>query len=164
MSFNRPEWSQPAGRGAPEGILRLLATDPAESKGRGSLANNVCSFAGCGACKNLKGDIVENGDALVEASKHYLMVSIDGNDNKELETNFQPDGTYVPRILMANPRGEVQPELTAPGGNPKYKFFYTSADQARVFILICVCGWICTIIITIHTFRLPRDSRQTMEC
>jgi protein-disulfide reductase (glutathione) len=85
----------------------------------------------------LKESFVENGDALVEASQRYLMVSIDGKDNEGLEHAFQPDGSYIPRILMATSSGQLQHELMAPGGGTKYKYFYASAEQARTYITNC---------------------------
>jgi protein-disulfide reductase (glutathione) len=83
----------------------------------------------------LKESFVENGAALVEASQQYIMVSIDGGDNDDLDQAFKPDGSYVPRVMMATSSGELRPELTAPDGNPKFKYFYTSADQARPNIM-----------------------------
>lgn len=102
----------------------------------------VCFFITqpwCGACKKLKASFVETGDDLVSASQQYIMVSIDGDDNKNLDKKYQPDGTYVPRILLGSPLGEVKPELVAPGGNPKYNFFYTSADQVWPHIAEVFC-------------------------
>jgi protein-disulfide reductase (glutathione) len=107
----------------------------------------------------LKESFVENGAALVEASQHYVMVSIDGEDNENLDHAFQPDGSYIPRILMATNSGELQPDLIAPGGVPKYKHFYTSADQARTYITntAAVCLNACTGAANSNACRLPKD-------
>lgn len=109
-----------------------LTWEEYQAKDLPSNSKPVCFFITqpwCGACKKLKASFVETGDDLVSASQQYIMVSIDGDDNKNLDKKYQPDGTYVPRILLGTPSGEVKPELTAPGGNPKYNFFYTSAGQ-----------------------------------
>lgn len=39
------------------------------------------------------------------------------------------DGGYIPRILFLDSAGTVQPSLTNPQGNPKYKYYYSSASQ-----------------------------------
>lgn len=47
------------------------------------------------------------------------------------EAKFQPDGTYVPRILFFTPDGEFIKDIynRHPKADYKYKYFYNSTSQ-----------------------------------
>jgi hypothetical protein len=44
---------------------------------------------------------------------------------------FQPDGTYVPRILFFTPDGEFMKDIynRHPKADDKYKYFYSNTNQ-----------------------------------
>lgn len=47
------------------------------------------------------------------------------------EARFQPDGTYVPRILFFTPDGEFMKDIynRHPKAEDKYKYFYSNTSQ-----------------------------------
>lgn len=45
------------------------------------------------------------------------------------EARFQPDGTYVPRILFFSPDGEFMKDIYNPKADDKCKYFYSSTSQ-----------------------------------
>lgn len=47
------------------------------------------------------------------------------------EARFQPDGTYVPRILFFTPNGKFMENVynRHPKADDKYKYFYSSTSQ-----------------------------------
>lgn len=54
-----------------------------------------------------------------------------GEDLAEDEARFQPDGTYVPRILFFTPDGEFMEDVynRHPKADNEYKYFYSSTSQ-----------------------------------
>ncbi|XP_048457631.1 thioredoxin domain-containing protein 12 isoform X2 [Rhincodon typus] len=63
-----------------------------------------------------------------EMAHNFVMVNIEDEEEPN-DSAFSPDGGYIPRILFLDPSGEVHPEIINQNGNPKYKYFYSSADQ-----------------------------------
>lgn len=60
------------------------------------------------------------------------MVSVKkGEISAKDEARFQPDGTYVPRILFFTPDGEFMTDIynRHPQADDKYKYFYSSTSQ-----------------------------------
>lgn len=47
---------------------------------------------------------------------------------------YAPDGGYIPRILFISPDGVVQEQLKNKSGNPKYKYYYSDANQGMLHI------------------------------
>eukprot|EP01134_Creolimax_fragrantissima_P007071 CFRG7071T1 len=80
----------------------------------------------CGACKNLK-KTMSTSTELVNAAKDYVMVNLEDEEEPK-GTEYKPDGGYVPRLFFADSTGVVKPDLKVIGGNPKYGYFYSSAD------------------------------------
>ncbi len=70
----------------------------------------------CTACKQYRA-VFKDKD-IVEASKDFVMILIDGDADKMANGAFSPDGTYVPRTLFLNPDGDVLSDLV--GKDPKY--------------------------------------------
>jgi protein-disulfide reductase (glutathione) len=70
----------------------------------------------CTACKKYRA-VFKDKD-IVEASKDFIMILIDGDADKIANGAFAPDGTYVPRTLFLNPDGDVLTGLV--GKDPKY--------------------------------------------
>uniref|UniRef100_A0A7S4KHM2 Thioredoxin domain-containing protein 12 n=1 Tax=Paramoeba aestuarina TaxID=180227 RepID=A0A7S4KHM2_9EUKA len=83
----------------------------------------------CGACKNLKRAVDgPQGDVIVKASSDYVMINL--ADNAEPSNpEFSTDGKYIPRLYFIDTQGKVRTDLTAPGGNEKYKYYYSSPGQ-----------------------------------
>jgi protein-disulfide reductase (glutathione) len=44
---------------------------------------------------------------------------------------WSPDGGYIPRIMYAQPNGDLRTELKNKMGNPKYGYFYSSAWEVE---------------------------------
>jgi protein-disulfide reductase (glutathione) len=80
----------------------------------------------CGACKALKGAFAGSA-ALAEASSDFVMVNLE-DDEEPGDEAFKPDGGYIPRILFMH-KGEVDATIINAGGNPKYKYYYSTVDQ-----------------------------------
>ncbi len=70
----------------------------------------------CSACKKYRA-VFKDKD-IVEASKDFVMILIDGDADKVANSSFAPDGTYVPRTLFLNPDGDVLTDLV--GKDPQY--------------------------------------------
>ena len=70
----------------------------------------------CSACKTYRA-VFKDKD-IIEASKDFVMILIDGDADKMANGAFSPDGTYVPRTLFLNPDGDVLTGLV--GKDPKY--------------------------------------------
>ncbi|XP_029164062.1 thioredoxin domain-containing protein 12-like [Nylanderia fulva] len=86
---------------------------------------------GCPTCEKLKPKFI-NSIRLLDLSKHFVMVDArKGEIPAQDEARFQPDGTYVPRILFFTPDGEFMEDIynRHPKADNKYKYFYNSTSQ-----------------------------------
>ncbi|XP_025267275.1 thioredoxin domain-containing protein 12-like [Camponotus floridanus] len=86
---------------------------------------------GCPTCEKLKPKFT-NSIRLLDLSKHFVMVDArKGEIPAQDEMRFQPDGTYVPRILFFTPDGEFMENVynRHPKADDKYKYFYNSTSQ-----------------------------------
>ena len=82
----------------------------------------------CGACKNLKRALNDNGrdsEKVVEFSKHFHMVNVEDDEGNAFGDAFAPDGGYIPRVIFAKSDGTPIKHLKNDGGNPKFKYFYS---------------------------------------
>src|SRR5689334_13022176 len=67
---------------------------------------------------------------VVERTRKFVMIRIEGDKQKELAGRYAPDGGYIPRTLFLSSKGVLDPTIQAP--NPKYKYFYDERDPAAV--------------------------------
>ena len=71
----------------------------------------------CSACKKYRSVFRDKG--VIEAAKDFVMILIDGDAEKEVNSAFSPDGTYVPRTIFLDAEGNIRPEFKGQG-DPKY--------------------------------------------
>lgn len=64
----------------------------------------------CTACKKYREVFKDAG--IIEASRAFVMILVDGDKDKTANGAFSPDGTYVPRTLFLTPDGDVRADLT----------------------------------------------------
>jgi len=87
----------------------------------------------CGACKALKPKFKDSAEIL-ELSSKFVMVNVMDEDEPSGD-QYTPDGGYIPRILFFDPEGELLRDVVNVGGNPSYKYYYSSdgpiADSMR---------------------------------
>jgi protein-disulfide reductase (glutathione) len=76
----------------------------------------------------LKKTFRESGEKLIEASKKYIMVAVDGEENTDLAPEFTKEGGYIPRVMFLDSKATLQPEVINPAGHAQYKYFYTNAN------------------------------------
>jgi len=82
----------------------------------------------CGACKNLKSNLLKLEEDFKKASEKFQMVSIEEDSETPTdERNFTPDGGYIPRVFFLDPEGNIDSSIT--GGNSQYKHFFSSAES-----------------------------------
>jgi len=67
---------------------------------------------------------------VVEASKKFVMVRVDGDKNQELSKQYAIDGSYIPRTYVLAPGGTVDPDIHAP--RDQFKFFYDERNPESV--------------------------------
>ncbi len=71
----------------------------------------------CSACKKYRSVFQDKG--VIEAAKDFVMILIDGDAEKEVNSAFSPDGTYVPRTIFLDAEGNIRSEFKGQG-DPKY--------------------------------------------
>ena len=70
----------------------------------------------CTACKRYREVFKDAG--IVAASKDFVMILVDAEQEKEINGAFAPDGAYVPRTLFIDSDGNVSDTLV--GKDPQY--------------------------------------------
>eukprot|EP01065_Artemidia_motanka_P039567 TRINITY_DN48539_c0_g1_i1.p1 TRINITY_DN48539_c0_g1~~TRINITY_DN48539_c0_g1_i1.p1 ORF type:complete len:177 (+),score=48.25 TRINITY_DN48539_c0_g1_i1:53-583(+) len=82
----------------------------------------------CSECRRL-GEEFATSRGIERRADSFVLVNCMNEDPGCESSYYMPDGGYVPRILFLDSGGRVLEELTAPGGVPQYKYFYSSATQ-----------------------------------
>jgi thiol-disulfide isomerase/thioredoxin len=67
---------------------------------------------------------------VVERSKSFVMIRLDGDKNREISGKFAPDGGYIPRTYFLAPAGTLDPSIQA-HADP-YKYFYNESDPGSL--------------------------------
>ena len=78
--------------------------------------------AWCGACKALRPKFAASAE-IAELSKSFVMVNA-GDDDEPKDSQFAPDGGYVPRILFADSSGNVDTSVVNGDRADRYRYFY----------------------------------------
>ncbi|CAF1130901.1 unnamed protein product, partial [Brachionus calyciflorus] len=81
----------------------------------------------CGACQNLK-ESLRDSIKFKELSELFHMINLEDEEEPE-DDGYAPDGKYIPRLLFLDNSGHLNEDLINENGNPKYKYFYSNADQ-----------------------------------
>ncbi|EFN82717.1 thioredoxin domain-containing protein 12 [Harpegnathos saltator] len=87
--------------------------------------------SGCPTCEKLKPKF-RNSLRIHDLSQHFVMVNArKGEMSAKDEARFQPDGTYVPRILFFTSDGEFMEDVynRHPKADNKCKYFYSNTTQ-----------------------------------
>lgn len=83
----------------------------------------------CPHCTNYSG--VFHDPKVVEMSKNFVMIRLNGDKDKEVSKQYALDGAYIPRTFFLSPKGEVDKSIHAPGRD-KYMYFYDEKNPASV--------------------------------
>lgn len=67
---------------------------------------------------------------VIEKSKKFVMIRVEGDKNKEVSSKYKPDGEYIPRTFFLSPSGELDATLSEK--RDKYKYFYSESDPKSV--------------------------------
>jgi thiol:disulfide interchange protein len=82
----------------------------------------------CPHCANYSKVFQDQG--VVDKSKSFVMIRVDGDKRRDLSEQYKPDGAYIPRTFFLSPDGKLDESLTA--GRPQYKYFYDEASPAGI--------------------------------
>jgi hypothetical protein len=63
---------------------------------------------------------------LVEASKRFVMIRVDADQNEAVAARFAPDGDYIPRTLFLAPDGQLRRDVRA--RSDQYAYYYDDED------------------------------------
>ena len=86
----------------------------------------------CSACKRYRS--VFQNPGIVAASKDFVMILVDADKDKDINSAFAPDGAYVPRTLFIDSEGEVSEKFV--GKDPKYPHTIDVDDPSELLALM----------------------------
>ena len=67
---------------------------------------------------------------VVAEAKGFVMIRLNGDQEKELSKQFAVDGAYIPRTFFLSSAGKLDESIHAP--RDKFKYFYDEANPASV--------------------------------
>jgi thioredoxin-like negative regulator of GroEL len=67
---------------------------------------------------------------VVEESKNFVMIRLNGDQEKEVSKQYALDGAYIPRTYFLSPSGKVDESVHAP--RDKFKYFYDESNPAGI--------------------------------
>jgi hypothetical protein len=82
----------------------------------------------CPHCKNYSKQF--NDERVVEKAKSFVMIRLDGDQNKPLSGLFAPDGQYIPRTYFLSWDGKLDPSISA--SQDKFKYFYAENSPSGI--------------------------------
>lgn len=81
---------------------------------------------------------VFHAPSIVEASKRFVMVRLDQDENPHLSRTLAIDGEYVPRTYFFSPDGTLEPRIHARRAQSRY--FYDEDDPASLLTAMRVAS------------------------
>lgn len=82
----------------------------------------------CPHCKNYSG--VFHDPKVVEQTKKFVMIRLNGDEKKDLSQQYAPDGQYIPRTFFLSSNGVLAPEVQLP--RDKFKYFYDEQNPSGI--------------------------------
>ena len=70
----------------------------------------------------------------MELARDFVMIRVDRDQAKQLNTKYAERGSYVPRTLFINPSGEV--DWSTGGAHPRYPHFLDTVDSGELVSLM----------------------------
>jgi thiol:disulfide interchange protein len=67
---------------------------------------------------------------VVEKSKDFVMMRLNGDQQKAITAKYAPDGQYIPRTLFLSADGTLDPDLNT--GRSQFKYFYDEMNPASI--------------------------------
>ncbi|MDX2307777.1 MAG: thioredoxin family protein [Hyphomicrobium sp.] len=102
---------------APQIAWHSLKTGIPAATQSGKTVVMVFHASWCTACKQYRS--VFKDDRIVAASKNFVMILVDADQDKIANGAFAPDGTYVPRTIFLSPDGDIRTDLVGKS-DPKH--------------------------------------------
>ncbi|XP_073989343.1 thioredoxin domain-containing protein 12-like [Rhodnius prolixus] len=131
LSKNEIKSTKEVARGLGTHIKWMLLEDglmEAEKNGRPIMV--VIHKSTCRACLQFKPKIASCSD-VARLSSGFVMINL-ADEEEKLRDDLAPDGTYVPRILFLNPKGQVLLQVTNRIGNFPERYYYPNTDELIV--------------------------------
>jgi protein-disulfide reductase (glutathione) len=72
-------------------------------------------------------------EEIVRLSRGLVMVKINSDRDPEINARYSPDGSYIPRIMVLRPNGQLVSKLG--GSDPRYRYFL-SYDSTRELAVV----------------------------
>lgn len=78
----------------------------------------------------LNADLIAARPIISQLSREFIPVNILDEDNEEFsQGKYRPDGDYVPRIIFADPSGEILEHSKNPNAPSSTEYLYRTADE-----------------------------------
>lgn len=87
----------------------------------------------CGQCRTYRENVLTNPE-VVAASRDFVMVQVDIDQEPEVARRHAPDGGYVPRTLFFTPDGDHRAELRAM--RPNFQYFLEPRAPTELLTLM----------------------------
>ncbi len=82
----------------------------------------------CPHCKNYSG--VFHDPKVIELAKRFVMIRVNGDQNKDISQQYAPDGQYIPRTFFLAPDGKLEATIQLP--RPQFRYFYDEHNPASL--------------------------------
>lgn len=104
----------------------------AEAKRDGKVAIVVAHATWCSVCTAYRKVFADS--KVVAASRGFVMILLDVDADADGDTQFQSDGSYIPRTMFIGPDGQTMPKLVST--NPDFRHFLDSDDPKELISLM----------------------------
>jgi len=82
----------------------------------------------CPHCRNYAG--VFHDEKVVAEAKGFVMIRLNGDEEKDISKQYAVDGAYIPRTYFLSSDGKLDPSIHAP--REKYQYFYDEKDPSSL--------------------------------